>query len=160
MENRRRPLRLVGYDYSRPGGYFLTICARQRRDLFGQMTGSKMLLSDMGKIVETHWQTIPSYYTNVELDEMVLMPDHLHGIIHLIEVPWGHVSHALPKIVQGFKAFSTRTINALRESPGEAVWQRGYYDRIIRNEKELSALREYIRQNPVARGLRATPVLD
>ncbi len=159
----RRSIRLQGYDYAQAGAYFVTICTHKRACLFGVITDNGMRPNGYGKTVEACWAALPRHYSYVELDAFVVMPNHVHAIIVLLEdandaavgaglrpAPTDHVSqrHGLQEIVRAFKSFSARRINALRGTPGVPVWQRNYYERIIRNERELQAIREYIANNP------------
>jgi REP element-mobilizing transposase RayT len=156
-----------------PGAYFVTICTRDRECLFGQIVDEVMRLNDAGAIARRCWEEIPDHFPSVELDAFVIMPNHVHGItvIHrrgeASAIP-PHVSEEQPRsdasplqqrpndtqprslsaIVQNFKSVSTRKMNAARGSPGTSVWQRGYYEHVVRNEDELKAIREYILGNP------------
>ncbi|MGE5582349.1 MAG: transposase [Bacillota bacterium] len=225
----RRSLRLQGYDYSRAGWYFITLCVQDRLRLFGEISNGEMILNDMGQIVSDCWLDLPNHYKNVVLDESVIMPNHFHGIvvftvtvgavgsvdrvdtavdgdgnvcpddfvgaIHesplrespLRESPLRepsvrkpslqettqrlntskqpYLSHrsrstqpmdiqerrnmGLPKLVGRFKMVSSKQINIIRNTPGVPVWQRNYYEHIIRNEPELNRIREYIINNPL-----------
>ncbi|MBW6513041.1 MAG: transposase [Desulfuromonadaceae bacterium] len=186
----RRSIRLRDYDYSRTGAYFVTICAWQRECLFGEVADGMNALSPNGQIVLDVWENLPHHYPHAELDEFVVMPNHVHGIIVLhgethtdrpgaVDVGAGcdvkveavkvragcgvkvraglkpaptvmpMKRHGLSEIVRGFKTFSARRINQLRDTPGVPVWQRNYYERIIRDERELEAIRQYINDNPI-----------
>jgi REP element-mobilizing transposase RayT len=146
----RREIRLPDRDYARPGGYFVTIVTRQRESLFGRIRNQAVSPSPFGEIVQRCWFELPDHYPNVVLDEMVVMPDHFHGIIQLQWLPDPAQVRAVQEIVRALKGFSTRKINELRRAPGKAVWQRGYYERIVRNERELSRIRTYIWNNPAS----------
>ena len=150
----RRSIRLKGYDYSQPGMYFLTICVNERACLFGEINNGAMSLNDAGKVVQATWNSLPEHYAHVMLDESVIMPNHMHGIVAID----AHVGaglkpaptrHGLPEIVRAFKTFSSRRINEIRDTRGVSVWQRNYWEHIIRSEPELTSLREYIRNNPL-----------
>jgi REP element-mobilizing transposase RayT len=148
----RRSIRLKDYDYSRSGAYFVTICVRQRECLFGEIKSGEMHLNKYGRMVEASWDDLPNHYHHVEIDESIVMPNHIHGIIVLNNVgaglkPAPTKQHGLPEIVRAFKTFSARQINHILNTPGIPLWQRNYYERIIRDERELNAVREYIRQN-------------
>ncbi|MBI2680581.1 MAG: transposase [Candidatus Solibacter usitatus] len=94
------------------------------------------------------WNALPDHYKNLTLDAFVVMPSHIHGIL-ILDVRAGFKpAHALPEIVRALKTFSARRINAMRATPGQPVWQRNYFERIIRNEKELNETRHYIDDNP------------
>jgi len=154
MRHNRRSIRLKGYDYSRSGAYFVTICAQNRVCLFGEIVNGEMTLNDAGLMVKTVWFNLPNHYPNVGLDQYVIMPNHFHGIIELSNnvgaglKPAPTKRHGLPEIVRGFKTFSSRRINKIHHTPGVKLWQRNYYEHIIRNENELNRIREYIINNP------------
>ena len=160
-----RDIRLPEYDYSQEGEYFVTICAQDRKCVLGDIIDGQMKLSKYGWIVEQCWCNLVSHYTGVELDTFVIMPNHVHGIIVItgdVNViknvgdgfkpsPTGRIiakSHGLPEIVRAFKTFSARKINEKRNIKGQKVWQRNYFEHIIRNEKSLKKIREYIYNNP------------
>jgi REP element-mobilizing transposase RayT len=140
----RKPLRLPHYDYASPGAYFVTICTHGRACLFGSINGSEAALSYEGGIVRKVWSGLPAHYPNVALDEFVIMPNHVHGILVIHD----EGGRPLSEMVRGFKAFSTRELqsNGLTRTP---VWQRGYYEHVVRDDDDLTAIREYIRNNPL-----------
>ncbi len=142
----RRSIRLQGYDYSQSGAYFVTICTFQRQHLFGEVNDGEMQLNVTGQIVSAIWQKIPKHFPNVELDEFILMPDHLHGIIIISEQD--DKSHSLATIIQNFKSVSTRRINKITQNSGVSIWQRNYHERIVRSDQELDRLRQYMLTNP------------
>jgi putative transposase len=169
----RRSIRLKGHDYTQPGAYFVTICTRERECLFGHVVNGEMRLNDAGEIAQRGWEDIPRHFPLVELDAFVIMPNHVHGVIviqgrgeasainlrvsktpskpdasPLRQHPNGTQPGSLSAFVQNFKSISTRRMNAARGSPGTPIWQRGYYEHVIRNEDELKAIREYILGNP------------
>jgi len=131
--------------------------------MLGQIIGGVVRLNDYGKVVEDCWRQIPSHNSMVELDVFAVMPNHLHGILVLVhDAPsrgtacraptdtFGQpIPGSLPTLIRSFKSAATRGINLLRGTPGGRVWQRGYYERVIRNERELSAVRRYIAYNPL-----------
>ncbi len=141
----RRSIRLSGYDYSQPGAYFVTICIRQRECLLGDIQEGKIRLNCYGEVVNFNWFNLQKVYANIELDSFVIMPNHIHGIILLKE---HNKDHSLSEIVRGLKTFSARRINQIRLVKGIPVWQRGYYEHIIRNEIAFSKIQEYIINNP------------
>jgi putative transposase len=157
----RRSIRLKGYDYTQAGAYFVTVCTKDRICLFGEIVDGEMRLSDSGEIVAWTWQDLPNHVSNLQLDAFVVMPNHVHGIIIITNPvvradsvgagsePAPTRSHGLPEIVRQFKTFAARRINDIRGAPGAPVWQRNYYEHIIRNEKELATMREYITHNPL-----------
>jgi len=156
----RRSIRLKGYDYALAGAYFVTICTYGRECL-------QMILSKYGSAVQECWNDLPRHYGHVVLDEMAIMPNHIHGIIVLTppavatspvvgagfkpaptqSTPAKVKRHGLSEIVRALKTYSSRRINELRLTHSTAVWQRNYHDRIIRNGRELEAIRRYIRSN-------------
>ncbi|MBI3247011.1 MAG: transposase [Deltaproteobacteria bacterium] len=174
----RRTIRLKGYDYAQAGAYFVTICAYQRTCLFGHVENGTVMLSQYGHLAEQCWKVLSRDFPRVELDVFVVMPNHLHGIIILTgrhtagrgeafarrrqERPQSTLVNASPlrsargtqpgslaAIVQNFKSVSTRKINRIRATPAMPVWQGNYYEHIIRDEDELSRIREYIVNNPL-----------
>jgi REP-associated tyrosine transposase len=177
-KHHRRSVRLNGYDYAQPGAYFITVCTRDHACLFGHVVNGEMHLNDAGEIAQRCWEDIPRHFPHAALDTMVIMPNHVHGIIAITDTPHsckGEASvppdtsgdpsgtHASPlrqrpigtqpgslsAVVQNFKSISTRKINAARGAPGTPVWQRNYYEHIVRNEAELTAIRDYIMANPL-----------
>jgi len=154
----RKSIRLKEYDYSRSGEYFVTICTKNHECVFGSIINGQMDLNEKGRIVNRCWKGIPEHFSNVELDEYVIMPNHIHGIVIINEIDMncrGEVTSPLRKPTLGkiaayFKYQSTKLINELHGAPSAKVWQRNYYDRIIRNEKELQNIRDYIANNILA----------
>jgi putative transposase len=132
--------------------------------MLGQIIGGVLRLNDDGKVVKDCWRRIPSHNPLVEIDAFVVMPNHLHGILLIAQNVPGRgtacrapterfgqpVPGSLPTLIRSFKSAATRGINRLRGTPGGRVWQRGYYERVIRNERELNAVRRYIAHNPLA----------
>jgi len=135
-------MRLPGYDYRLPGYYFVTICTKDRQSLFGSIDGQQMHLNSFGRAVEHCWLDLPNHY-RCTLDAFVVMPNHVHGIIIIPDA-----QHPLTEIARGFKTFSAAAANRLRQSPGATLWQRSFYERIIRTERDLENVRAYIRLNP------------
>jgi putative transposase len=189
----RRSIRLKGYDYTRPGYYFFTICTMGRENLFWEIINKRIQLNNFGKILEMTWLDLPNHNTNLILDSFVIMPDHFHGIIRIIKkensvgvgsasvvnvgaglepapteslhsepapteslhseiaptaIAQTVVNHPLSEIIRQLKTFSARRINEARNMTGISVWQRDYYETIIRNELMLKRIRKYIRNNP------------
>lgn len=132
----RRDIRLKGFSYATPGAYFVTICTFQRRCILGHIDGGAMHLNEVGRIVAQEWIRSGDLNRDVDVSTFVVMPNHLHAIV-VLENQGCHVG----AIVGRFKAAVTR-----RTTSG--FWQRGYYDRIIRDERELIAFRQYIVDNP------------
>ncbi len=175
----RRTIRLINYDYRQNGAYFVTVCSWNKECLFGDIVDGKMRLNEFGQIVEKEWLHTPIVRPYVELDEFVIMPNHFHGIIvlsdnvgatrrvaqkrangHLpgrgrfTESPLqeriaGAPSGSIGAIIGQFKSIITKCVNQIRNTPGAPVWQRNYYEHIIRNENELSEISEYIFNNPL-----------
>jgi len=161
--------RLQEYDYSSPGAYFITVCTKNHKCLFGKIADGQMILNNFGKIVLECWHDLPNHYAHIILDVFVIMPNHVHGIIIIVETGLKPVStkpvstmelsntavtdpkpnHGLSEFVRAFKTFSSRRINAIRQTAGCKVWQSRFHDRIIRNEPELNKTREYIINNPL-----------
>ena len=225
-KHHRRSIRLKGIDYSLPGAYFITICAQNRECILGGITDGKMCLNEYGKIAKNEWLKTAEMRNNIELDEFVVMPNHVHGIIVITDcmgvfgnpVRYGAVrvgtmrrgtmhraptitrcspvdvgcsptdaygvdtqrvsgdthgarantrrdvvrerfrkptSNSIPTIIRGYKSTVTRQINELlradtvRRAPAKTVWQRNYYEHIVRNEDDLNRIREYILNNPL-----------
>jgi len=157
-KHRRHSIRLKDYDYSQAGAYFVTICTKEQECRFGQIIDQSMQLSSFGHIVKACWGDLPRHYPHVELDIFVIMPNHIHGIIVLAGqqiVGAGfkpaptvvNKRHGLTEVIRAFKTFSSRQINKLRGTPGTPIWQRNYYEHVIRNEDDLAEIREYIMNN-------------
>ena len=164
----RRSIRLRGYDYARPGWYFVTICVQDRRPLFGTVVNGRMALTDAGRMVCDVWNEMPAHYPGVGADAFVVMPDHFHGVVHVGAPPRGCPNgHAprdgqprgvaptlsLPDIVHRFKTLSTTRYIAGVTKHGwprfdGKLWQRNYYDIIVRTDTALANIRAYIRDNP------------
>jgi REP element-mobilizing transposase RayT len=159
-QRNRRSIRLQGYDYSQAGAYFVTICTQNRECLFGEIADRQMVLNDAGKIVADEWMKIAEISNEIELGKWVVMPNHFHGIL-VINDSVGAIHEsplqmtvtqrrnmALPKLIGRFKMLSSKRINETRNTPGAKLWQRNYYEHIIRNDDELNRIREYIINNP------------
>jgi REP element-mobilizing transposase RayT len=158
----RRSVRLQGYDYASAGAYFITVCTHERRCLFGDIVDDKMGASAIGQVAEQCWQATPAHFPDVQLDELTLMPNHLHGILVLpATVPAtgdacvaptkpvsGPARRSIAAIVGSFKSAVTRKINGLHGEPTTPLWQRNYYEHVIRDEHALNQIRQYIADNP------------
>jgi putative transposase len=160
----RRSIRLAGYDYSQPGAYYVTISTQNHIELFGEILNEKMILSNFGKIVDQTWHDLPKHYPHLELGNHCIMPNHVHAILILHEsdqiskisstpnTSKTHLkvkaSHPLSEIIRAFKSFSARHINILRKTPGIAVWQRNYFEHIIRDPEDYDRIHRYIESNP------------
>jgi REP element-mobilizing transposase RayT len=138
VEHRKR-LRLTGFDYASPGGYFITVCARDQRGPFGEIAHDEMHLSPLGRLVEGALIGISDFHPGVELDASIVMPNHVHAIVFLDRGRFR--PPPVPAVIGAFKARASRRA-------GYALWQRGYHDCIVRSEEELAALREYVETNP------------
>ena len=162
MKSGRRFIRLKNYDYAQPGAYFVTIYALDRECLFGEVRGGKMALNELEEIVAESWQCLERQYEHVEIDERVVMPNHLHGIIVITDCRGGSrtafartastgldqpIRKPLGRLIGAFKTVSTKRVNVIINTPGAKLWQRNYYEHIIRNENELNRIRAYIAQN-------------
>jgi REP element-mobilizing transposase RayT len=207
----RRSIRLRGYDYSRAGAYFITLCTQNRQCLFGEIVDGAMRLNPAGRLVADEWMKTAIIRHEIELDEWVMMPNHFHGILAIVDgccrgdppvapkidrpmttpwrgdppvapkidrpmtTPWRGDPPVAPKIdrpmttpwtgdppvaptgpkprsvgavMAGFKSAVTKRVNEWRNTPGAKLWQRNYWEHVIRNESELNRIREYIRHNP------------
>ncbi len=146
-------------DYASPGAYFVTVCTHQRACLLGEIIDGHECLSVPGEVVCTVWKDLPNHCPDVELDAFLVMPNHVHGILALhgrgtacrapTEAFGRPVAGSIPTIVRSFKSSAAREINRLRGTPGAAVWQRGYFEHIIRTPNDLDRLRRYIESNPL-----------
>jgi putative transposase len=149
----RRSIRLQGYDYSQSGAYYVTIVAHGRECVFGEIINGEMILNEFGEIVQRAWFDLPKHYPHIELGAFCIMPNHVHAVIILIDAvgaglrPAPTVRHPLSEIVRAFKSFSARRINELRKTQGIPVWQRNYYEHIIRNDEEHNRIHLYIESN-------------
>jgi putative transposase len=174
VKNRRnrRSVRLQGYDYTQAGAYFVTVCTFNRGCLLGCIEKGKMVLSPFGAIAESEWKHAQEIRKNVEIDEFTIMPNHIHGIIFIHSVvgatrrvaptgtgdsgSWGDsdgshgpVPGSVGAIIGQYKSAVSRQINRLRGTTDQPIWQRNYYEHVIRSEKDLSDIRQYIRNNPL-----------
>ncbi len=160
---RRRILRLRDYDYTQSGAYFVTIVAQDRACLFGEVVHQRVYLNEAGKMIEKHWLALPQRFSHIETDSFIVMPNHFHSILvvapdqragtspaptakHMGAVALGHVVGAFKSITtwdyargvheQGWPRFRQR------------LWQRNYYEHVIRDEGDLLRARQYIDANP------------
>jgi REP element-mobilizing transposase RayT len=161
MDAQRKRLRLESFDYAIHGAYFVTICTQGRRSLFGQVVAEEIQPSPAGRMIEAWWKKLPTKFRTVAVDEVVVMPNHVHGVLWMVAAdlrvgPVGEqpkVSIALPEVMQWFKTMTTNEyIRRVKQngwpSFDKKLWQRSFHDRIIRDERELHGIREYIRANP------------
>ena len=149
----RRSIRLHGYDYSTPGAYFVTICVHGRRDLFGVIVNGAMMQNSAGAMVNATWAALPQRLPTIRLDAFVVMPNHFHAIIVLDEAR--PAAMPLGNIVGAFKSLTTNAyIRSVRESGwapfDQRLWQRNYYEYVIRDDAGLMRIRNYIQMNPVS----------
>ncbi len=171
----RLSTRLREWDYSWPWWYYVTICTYDRRCLFGKIVDNMVELSEIGEIVREEWMRTPAIRPEIELDDFVVMPNHIHGIIiigtsvgatgpvahkkeqdnsvnratHQVAPTKTLVSGSLGAVVGQFKSKSAKRINVMRGREGVSVWQRGFHDHIIRNDADLHRIRTYIANNPL-----------
>ena len=174
----RRSIRLKGYDYSQSGAYFVTLCTHNRECLFGEIVDNEMILNNYGKIVYEEWFVSTKIRNEIQLfeNEFVVMPNHIHGIIWIDADDMkmndvvgaanvgtndivgangrsprqrGPGQKSLSSFIAGYKSSVTKRINQIRQTQGTHVWQRNYYEHIIRNETELQRIREYIVNNAI-----------
>lgn len=188
----RRSIRLKGYDYTRAGAYFITICTHDRKHLFGHIRQGAMILNEYGKIAAAEWERTPTLRPNTRIADFVIMPNHIHGILVIVDdsdsrtgvsrndiesrtgvlqyaptrpyaptdtgvLPYAPTdtptefkspSKTIGAIIRGFKSATTAQINRLCHTPRLPVWQRNYYEHIIRTETAYDRIAEYIRLNP------------
>ena len=171
----RRSVRLPEYDYSLGGSYFITICAHARKCLFGAVVDGEMRLSALGEIVGEEWKRSGDVRHELTMDAFVVMPNHVHGIVTITDEtdavgasgarpgrgagaiaanratagrPYGPPRKSVSAFVAGFKSSATRRINALRGTQGALVWQRNYYEHIVRDEDDYNRIVAYIEDNP------------
>jgi REP element-mobilizing transposase RayT len=146
----RKRNRLPDYDYSSIGAYFLTI--RPRADiLMGRVRDGKVIHNMLGSMIAKAWAEIPSHYANVGLDEYIVMPDHIHGILvmkHESNISRANYYGLIPKVVKSFKEAVTKVVRREMHEI-DFKWQRSFYDHIIRDEEELNKIRKYIIENPL-----------
>jgi len=172
--HRRRSIRLLEYDYSSAGAYFVTVCTQGKSCLLGKVSDSAVYLNAYGRLVWDCWNHLPDHYPSIRLDAFVIMPNHIHFIVWITKLLVGAglpcpdldapsppnragepspyeamMKSQLAQVVAYFKYQSTKQINASRRMPGVPFWQRNYYEHIIRSQKSLEAIREYIEMNPV-----------
>jgi REP element-mobilizing transposase RayT len=156
----RKTIRLQQYDYTRPGAYFITVCLHDRKQyLFGEIADNVMVLNSVGEYARECWLDIPTFYPYVKLDEFVIMPNHVHGILILnsnnIELGAANqfqqcTSGSIGSIIRGFKVGVTKRLRSINVQT--LIWQRNYYEHVIRNEKSFTDIRQYIRDNPASWG--------
>lgn len=145
------------WDYNDDGMYYVIICTDNKICYFGNIINEEMKLNNIGEIVNKFWLEIPEHFKNVELDEYIIMPNHIHGIIIINNLdkredykpsPTDKL-YSLSEIIRGFKTFSSKRINEIIKTHNKFKWQRSFHDHIIRNDKSLHNTREYIINNPI-----------
>jgi len=158
----RRSIRLKGYDYSQAGAYFVTICTQNRECLFGEILDREMALNNPGRMVEKWYRELENKFTDIVCDQCAIMPNHIHFVIQTgVGADLGvcpdtgeHIGSPLHTVIQWFKTMATNEyIRGVKQNgwstfPGK-LWQRNYYEHIVRNENELNRIREYIMNNPL-----------
>jgi len=158
----RRSIQLKGYDYSQAGAYFVTICTRDRECLFGEVAEGQMRRSDAGEMIQQVWKDLPDRFVSIQIDEFIVMPNHIHGVIFIQQKSNTSESRvrldtrptpALGDVICSFKSDATHQYiggvagKGWLPSPGK-LWHRNYYEHVIRNEDELNRIRKYIQENP------------
>jgi putative transposase len=164
----RKSTRLKDYDYSSPAEYFVTMCTKNKECIFSEIAGEKVKLSPIGKIAMQCWEEIPQHFPHVELDAFIAMPNHIHGIIIInplvgvhnynssvgveyiqpLPMTFQHViPNSLGSIIRSYKAAVKRECH--KYGYDNFFWQRNYYEHIIRSNKELNNIRDYIINNPL-----------
>lgn len=171
-KHHRHSIRLPEYDYSQPGAYYVTIVAWHRECLFGEVVNREMKLSKFGLVAKQQWEKLPKRFPNIKLGTYIIMPNHMHGIIVItsgrgtagtLADLTGELSRraprregfqkpvkgSVPTIVRSYKSAVSYRINLMRGTQGVPIWQRNYYEHIIRNEKDLKNKTDYIEANPM-----------
>jgi putative transposase len=158
MHQTRRSIRHPGHDYASAGAYFITICVANRQAQFGQIQNQQMMLNGIGQLAHTCWAEIPHHHPHSALDEFVIMPNHMHGILWITtsgatanggrRTFGGSTKGSISTVIAGYKAAVTRTAHQTGLLAAARLWQARFWDRIIRNDIELAHIRDYIRNNP------------
>jgi putative transposase len=160
----RRSIRLPDHDYTSPGAYFVTICTHQGKSLLGDVVDGEVVLNEYGRIAQEEWLASEKIRREMEMDAFVIMPNHIHGIVWIRDTDddstvgtqdvGAHgraplrAPRSLGSFIAGYKSAVTRHINRMRGTPGAPVWQRNYYEHIIRNDRSLKQIRDYMQHNP------------
>jgi REP element-mobilizing transposase RayT len=150
MDPSRKSLRIKYYDYSQPGGYFITICAQNKYCFFGDINQSEMVLNAAGQMAQEEWDNLCLRFPNITLDASIIMPNHMHAVIIMEE---NDKKVSLGSIIQAYKSITTNNyIHGVRNKGwlpfNKRLWQRNYFEHIIRNDQDLEMIREYIMTNP------------
>jgi len=163
----RGHLRLREFDYSTPGAYFVTVCTFRRTCLLGNVRDDRVLLTGVGSMVHTAWSELPDHYSSVHTDVFIVMPNHVHGIIFITGEPpdpatppcgraWEPApTFGLLDVVHRFKTLTTRRFAEIGHAADSQpiyhhLWQRSFYEHVIRDDEALLRIRQYIADNPVA----------
>jgi len=168
---KRKINRLINYNYSKGGYYFVTICTKNKEEFFGNIKDKKMILNEIGLNAKKYWEEIPKHFSEIKLDKYIIMPDHVHGILiiknffvidnkfvnkysgvlHLLktkELLKKRQYQKLPIVIGSYKSAVTKNVNKL-DRIINFQWQRSFYDNIIFDEKTLNSIRKYITENPL-----------
>lgn len=175
-KHHRRSIRLKGFDYTQAGAYYITIVTHQREHLFGEVVNGEMQLNKFGLVAKGQWEKLARRFKYVELIVFVIMPNHMHGIIFIVDERKGTavdmpnanplffrrdptdehtekfgkpVKGSIPTIIRSYKSAVALRINLMRGTKGLPVWQSNYYEHVIRDEKDLQAKYDYIMSNPL-----------
>jgi putative transposase len=175
-KHHRHSMRLKDYDYSQPGAYFITIVTWQKECLFGIIADGQMIMNQRGQIVQEEWIRTAGIRGEIELDVFQIMPNHFHGLVFIAgahidapknvgadgcppvyakddrahsRVPLQRAPRSLGSLVAGFKSSVAKHINESQGTAGQPVWQRNYWEHVIRNEDSLNKIREYVINNPL-----------
>jgi REP-associated tyrosine transposase len=164
-EHHRRSIRLLGADYTEPGGYFVTVCAAQRREIFGSIENGEIRLSGLGRIVRACLVQIPNHFAHASVKEYVVMPNHVHVILvlsvgarYIVPLPerartpeqfQKPVKGSIPTIIRTFKAAVVRQANKELNTHGQEIWQRNYFERVLRSGQEYADASRYVMENPM-----------
>jgi REP element-mobilizing transposase RayT len=172
QKHHRRSIRLSNYDYTQAGAYYVTIVAWHREPLFGDVTNGEVTLSKFGLVAKQQWEMLPKRFPNTQLGAFVIMPNHMHGIIlilsgrgtadrlisRIVQILRRAPTHerfqqpvkgSLPTIVRSYKSAVSYRINLMRRQQDVPIWQRNYYEHVVRNEKDLQNKTNYIEANPM-----------
>ncbi len=169
----RKSIRLQGFDYSLAGAYFVTICTHGKRCLLGSIVGKSVELSPAGEIVQAVWNSLPERFPRLVLDEFLIMPNHVHAVLGFVgaglappavspgkdadstatTAPTGAVTtarnYSLADVIGAFKSISTIQVNKRLQRKGVPLWQRNYYEHIVRKGEDLRKIQQYILENPL-----------
>lgn len=172
QKHHRRSIRLKGYDYASAGAYYVTIVAWRRECLFGEVVNGEMVLSKFGLVAKQQWEKLPNRFPNTELGAFMIMPNHMHGIVLITDgrgtaenpndlngessrrAPTQErfqkpVKGSIPTIIRSYKSAVSYRINLMRGTDGVPLWQRNFYEHVVRNEQDLQNKTDYINANPL-----------